>query len=514
VTRDDVTIDLFAGPGGWDEGVRSLGLRPFGIEIDAAACETARAAGHYRDQADISTLDPKAWTAQHVGAPVRGLIASPPCQGFSQAGKQHGRQDAATLLAAIPEMVSRDVRPELRAGMKDSRSILVLEPLRWALALTPSWMAWEQVPAVLPIWEVCADVLRSLGYSVAVGNLQAETFGVPQTRKRAILVARAPWAVRALGGPAALPTPTHSRYFPRNPGKLDPGVLPWVSMAEALGWGMTARPYPSVAGGTGGGPDPLLVGGSHARGVVYGEHDAGRWVQQVPYGASGQPGDTYAERGRAERDTDHPSFTVTTKSKSYRWQVAGGVAGDGRPTPQDVPSPTVAGKGTASWIEDPTEYVRDERRTQIRMGTHEKATVRDEDEPAPTVFFGHQANDVRWLPASDPARRRSQGEGTAVRVTVHEAAVLQSFPHDYPWQGTKTAQYRQVGDAVPPLLAHRIVSAVAGITVERPTAWPWLKPAPTVVGGMNGVLPKPGQTHHKAQYEITAFEADDDGDAA
>lgn len=38
--------------------------------------------------------------------------------------------------------------------------------------------------------------------------------------------------------------------------------------------------------------------------------------------------------------------------------------------------------------------------------------------------------------------------------------MLQTFPPDYPWQGTRTAQYRQVGDAVPPLLAHRIVAAV------------------------------------------------------
>jgi DNA (cytosine-5)-methyltransferase 1 len=51
-------LDLFAGPGGWDEGIRDLGICPLGIEWDAAACATARAAGHRRLQADVAALDP------------------------------------------------------------------------------------------------------------------------------------------------------------------------------------------------------------------------------------------------------------------------------------------------------------------------------------------------------------------------------------------------------------------------------------------------------------------------
>jgi DNA (cytosine-5)-methyltransferase 1 len=52
---------------------------------------------------------------------------------------------------------------------------------------------------------------------------------------------------------------------------------------------------------------------------------------------------------------------------------------------------------------------------------------------------------------------RSEG---AVRVSVEQAAVLQGFPADYPWQGARGRQFQQVGNAVPPQLARRVVEAV------------------------------------------------------
>jgi DNA (cytosine-5)-methyltransferase 1 len=45
---------------------------------------------------------------------------------------------------------------------------------------------------------------------------------------------------------------------------------------------------------------------------------------------------------------------------------------------------------------------------------------------------------------------------------------LQSFRPDYPFQGTKTKQFLQVGNAVPPLLAAHIVAAATGIPVQAP----------------------------------------------
>lgn len=179
-------VDLFAGPGGWDEGLRLLGYsgEVHGYEFDADANATARAAGHERYAVDLEFARP-------VGAigDVDGLIGSPPCPPFSVGG--------------------------LGLGLNDPRGRLVSVPLRWALALRPRWVAFEQVPAVLPIWAAYARPLHEHGYLTAVGLVNAQDHGVPQDRPRAVLLARCDGEVPRL--PAALPGPVR--------GMSD--VLPW-----------------------------------------------------------------------------------------------------------------------------------------------------------------------------------------------------------------------------------------------------------------------------------------------
>jgi DNA (cytosine-5)-methyltransferase 1 len=56
----------------------------------------------------------------------------------------------------------------------------------------------------------------------------------------------------------------------------------------------------------------------------------------------------------------------------------------------------------------------------------------------------------------------------SVRISVREAAILQSFRPDYPWAGTKTKQFEEVGNAVPPLLAEHVLAMATGISrMER-----------------------------------------------
>lgn len=244
-------IDLFAGAGGWEEGLRLLGHEAVGIEFDTRACATAQAAGHVRVQADVAALDPLDF------APCWGLIGSPPCQAYSNAGKGLGKLDKPHVLACAHELAAgHDSREEHAAACRDDRSLLTVEPLRWALLLRPHWIALEQVPPVLELWSTVAGLLTLHGYHATAGVLSAEQYGVPQTRKRAFLIA-------SLDGPVELPEPTHQSYNPHRPGAVrddEAHLLPWVSMAQALGWTTPAIAYTNNQ--TNGGRRPKGMGRS------------------------------------------------------------------------------------------------------------------------------------------------------------------------------------------------------------------------------------------------------------
>lgn len=348
-----IADDLFAGAGGWDIAARELGIHARGVENMKEARATREAAG-------LETIHDDVWTFKPDGR-ATGKIASPPCQTFSPAGKGAGRKAFDDVLRGVRDNYYSDLDHLRFLGLEvgDERTSLVLTPLHFATQYDYEWLAWEQVPTVLPVWEACAVVLRERGWHVWTGLLYAEQYGVPQTRKRAFLLA-------SRQGPVAPPTPTHSRYYSRSPGKLDPGVSKWVSMAEALGW----------------------------------------------------------DAGAAAR--------------------------------------------------------------VLRMTKMENSAVRPADHPAPTIAFGHDANSARWFcgdewvfhrPATTivgsfkpeivaaPGYRtsisRQNAEGS-VRISIHEAGVLQSFPADHPWQGANGKQFLQCGNAVPPGMALHALMAASG----------------------------------------------------
>lgn len=506
----EVALDVFRGAGGWSVAARRLGIFDYGVELMPEANRTAERAGFVTFQRNVWKLTPE--RLKPLEGRVTGGILSPPCQTFSPAGNGSGRKAFDDVIAAIDDCSWTDIDRLRKLGhaVKDMRTALVLFPLYVAYHLRPRWLCLEQVPTVLPVWVAIGDALEAMGYRVWVGKLYAEQFGVPQTRTRAILIA-------SLESTPVPPTPTHSRYYSHDPTRLDPGVLKWVSMAEALGWGLGARPSPTVTGGgtDTGGAEPIA--------------HLGRYLpkQESNYSAPSEyPGQTAEERGLGERNADQPSFAVT--SKGFRWAMPNSDRTEFDPT--ERPAPTVTGKLGTQGFRAVVRSTRGEPKDDPRNGHHTfdpaerpahtvttkvgdwevrlesadgwvfngggrpNSPERPVDTPAPTVYFGHRCNNVEWIwrgegeapdppewaldrPATtvvgswhpelvtspgwrpDAEHPRYKAPGS-VRVSVQEAAILQSFSPDYPWQGNKGKQYLQVGNAIPPLLAEAILRQV------------------------------------------------------
>jgi DNA (cytosine-5)-methyltransferase 1 len=230
--------------------------------------------------------------------------------------------------------------------------------------------------------------------------LSAERFGVAQTRKRAFLVASRERRV-------SMPEPTHQGYGDEvdgAQGSLFGDPLPsWVSMADALGW-------------------------------------------------SGSP----TVRTRCERTTpggndftaDKPSWALTEKARSWERQpvamdrrtISRGPGGTKVPTvtvPVTSPPPSLTSSGVSGQF----------------VWVHERPSTTLVSSFRPDVVAG-----PGYRQAGDGPRQDAPGS-----ISISEAARLQAFPNGHPWRGSRTSQFRQCGNAVPPPVAAAVAGAALGI---------------------------------------------------
>lgn len=157
-------IALFCGAGGL-----SLGFERAGFDVVLATDLDPDAVASYRRffpktevrQSDIRSLD----TAT-LPANIDILLGGPPCQGFSSAGQKF---------------------------WDDPRNKLLTEYVRILDAVKPKWFLMENVEGLLTAWDgqyICEAVkaFLSLGYNVTLEKVYAHAYGVPQRRKRVVLV--------------------------------------------------------------------------------------------------------------------------------------------------------------------------------------------------------------------------------------------------------------------------------------------------------------------------------------
>lgn len=291
-------VDLFSGGGaGWCLAARVLGLDSLGIEIDGPACGTRAIVGLPTIRADVSM-----YPAEVFAGRVEGLCGSPPCQSFSSAGKG--------------------------AGLADPRGQMVYEPMRYVRAIRPRWVALEQVPEVLGYWRWIARELRTMGYSAWAGILNAADHGVPQVRKRAILLA-------SLDRQATPPTPTHSKHG--QPAMFGPALKPWVTMAEALGWQGSVR-TDNFTSAPGGGVQKYERSTDRPAPSVTTRGDLWKLLS---------PGRSYTARPRrADPTTEPPTIALGHNASSWCWE---------RPA-TTIPATFANGKGGKGMVAPPGHH--------------------------------------------------------------------------------------------------------------------------------------------------------------
>lgn len=251
-------VSLFSGGGGLDLGFEAAGLEPdVCIDHDAVACETLRA---NRPSWNVVCQDIRDFDAKpFAGADV--VVGGPPCQGFSSAGK--GDPD-------------------------DPRNFLWQEYMRVVEEVRPRAIVLENVSALTHRrnGDHLAGIMQTLeqqGYNFAYGVLNAADYGVPQARRRLIVIGikdgdaslpvpttadRQPTVWDAIGDLVDLPANPEFNHVPNNhaphvaarwnrlePGQVDPNYR--RARLDAT------RPSMTIRAGGGYGPKGDHLGGFH-----------------------------------------------------------------------------------------------------------------------------------------------------------------------------------------------------------------------------------------------------------
>jgi DNA (cytosine-5)-methyltransferase 1 len=330
--RDAPTfVDLFAGCGGLALGFVREGFDPVGaVDNDPDAAATyARNIDPEIHACDIARVE--RWPAARV------LIGGPPCQGFSQLGTRDPRDPRNRLW-----------REYVRALRLTGADVFVMENV-------PQLLKSDQFQLFLK--EVTPE------FEVVKGVLNAGDYGVPQTRRRAIVIG-------SRLGTAALPVATHGK-----------GLLPYVDVRMALA-GLAAQPTGQNWHNARAGIRPTSI---------------------TRYKAVPASGGNRFEMQRALDDQGLGDLVPAC----WRNKVSGTTDVFGRMW-WDRPAPTIR-----------TEFYKPEKGRYLHPDQHRP-------------------------------------------ITVREAARLQSFPDDFvfPKEQGMTSVAKQIGNAVPPVLAAAIARAV------------------------------------------------------
>ena len=455
-------LDVFSGCGGISLGFRRAGFRIVaGIELDETAAATHGAnffpgqPGHAKardvrsvTRADILDLAGRPQRSRHA---VDVIVAGPPCQAFSRIGR-------AKL---------REVQRHPRAFLLDERAQLWRDLLELVEALRPRAVVIENVPDILNHggFNVAAAIsacLEAAGYVVGYSIFNAAQHGVPQLRDRAFIIG----VDRSLQVDPSdcFPAPTRHVALPfgyRNVRLAVTGPAreddcrhfhePELSDQELpLAWGVGSAIWDL----------PELR--EHLDGVKAPRRRRLADGPELPYRRAPGPG-TYAHLMRTwpgfeggEGVCDHVTrflprdFRIFKKMKpGDQYPRAYGIAGELARAEKRRRERAAGGRplSARAWAALQREYVPPYDPDKFPN----KWQKLDRRRPSHTIT-AHLGKDT--YSHIHPEDRQARV------ITPREAARLQSFPDGFVFEGAMNAIFRQVGNAVPPLLAAAVAGAM------------------------------------------------------
>jgi DNA (cytosine-5)-methyltransferase 1 len=388
------TIDLFCGAGGLTVGFHRAGFETaLAVDNDRDSIETYNANFDGGEQNVSEPHEPATCASiedllEFPEASV--IIGGPPCQGFSLLGVQHRK---------VVELTTGRI-------LDDPRNRLWKHYLRAVDAVEPSVFVMENVPPLLKSEEFAAfeSAAEDRGYQIVKAVLLAADYGVPQRRRRAIVIGSRigrPW----------LPWPTHGK-----PALDDEG-----------------RPQ-------------LTAGGEWLEGQAFEPQD------DLPFRhtALSRPQEGRLQPWRTVRhaflsDGERPLPLVTD---DVDWHL-------GRnPKPFSIKRYRAVPPG-GNRFDLPDELLPKCWKNKPSGSTDLFGRL-EWDKPSLTIrteFFKPEKG--RYL---HPEAHRP--------ITHREAMRLQSFSDDFQWRGSKISVARQVGNAVPPALAYHVALAVKELIAD------------------------------------------------